>query len=63
MSDAPQSPPTDPFAQMFQTNIPETVEDMRKLLDGFAGMLNNPTARRAGLLRVPDCRGRSAAQS
>ena len=40
MSDAPQSPPTDPFAQMFQTNIPETVEDMRKLLDGFAGMLN-----------------------
>jgi acetyl esterase len=30
----------DPLAQMMQGNIPETVDDMRKLLDGFAGMLN-----------------------
>jgi len=32
--------PTDPLSQMMLNNIPETVEDMRNMLDGFAGMLN-----------------------
>jgi acetyl esterase len=32
--------PTDPLSQMMLNNIPESVEDMRNLLDGFAGMLN-----------------------
>jgi len=32
--------PTDPLSQMMMNNIPETVEDMRNLLNGFAGMLN-----------------------
>ena len=32
--------PLDPIAQLFMNNVPETVEDMRRLLDGFAGMLN-----------------------
>lgn len=32
--------PTDVLAQLFQMKPPETVEDMRQLLDGFAGFLN-----------------------
>ena len=32
--------PTDPLAQLMLAQMPETVEDMRKLLDGFAGFLN-----------------------
>jgi len=32
--------PIDPLTQMMQNNIPETVEDMRNLLDGFGAMLN-----------------------
>lgn len=32
--------PTDPLSQMMMNNIPETVEDMRDLLNGFAGLLN-----------------------
>jgi acetyl esterase len=30
----------DPLAQLFAQNIPETAEDMRKLIDGFASMMN-----------------------
>ncbi len=33
-------PAPNPMAQMMGANLPETVEDMRRLLDGFAGMLN-----------------------
>jgi acetyl esterase len=32
--------PSDPLSQMMMNNIPETVEDMRNLLNGFGGMLN-----------------------
>ncbi|MCP5059959.1 MAG: alpha/beta hydrolase [bacterium] len=32
--------PADALAQLFQMKPPETVEDMRQLLDGFAGFLN-----------------------
>lgn len=34
------TPPMDPLTQMMMNNIPETVDDLRKLLDGFASMLN-----------------------
>jgi len=37
----PESTPSDPLSQLMQgMGIPETPEDMRKLLDGFAPMLN-----------------------
>jgi acetyl esterase len=32
--------PLDPIAQFFANNLPETAEDMRRLLDGFAALLN-----------------------
>ena len=32
--------PTDALAQLFQMKPPETVQDMRRLLDGFAGLMN-----------------------
>ncbi len=41
------APAVDPLFQMMMNNIPETVEDMRKMLDGFAGMLNSGRPRSA----------------
>ncbi len=38
MSDT--TPPTDPLAQLMLARPPETVEDMRSMLDSFAGLLN-----------------------
>ena len=50
------SNPLDPMAQLMMQNLPETAEDMRKLIDGFAGMMKlGPRGRR--LLTV---RGREA---
>ena len=40
MSDPAASQKTDPMAQLMLENLPETVEDMREMLDGFAAMLN-----------------------
>lgn len=39
MSDTAPNP-LDPMAQLFLQNLPETAEDMRKLIDGFAAMMN-----------------------
>ena len=39
MSDAPEIP-ADPMSALFLSNPPETADDMRSLLDGFADMLN-----------------------
>jgi acetyl esterase len=36
----PAAPPVDMLAQMTAENAPQTVEDMRNLLDGFGAMLN-----------------------
>jgi len=40
MADSPLGAQGDLLTQMFQANMPETVEDMRSMLNQFAGMLN-----------------------
>ena len=40
MSDAATPVPENPLMQMMQANAPETVADLRTMLDGFAGMMN-----------------------
>jgi acetyl esterase len=34
------SNPLDPFQQLFAANLPESVDDMRRMLDQFAGLMN-----------------------
>lgn len=40
MPDAPPSDPSNLLMQMFSANLPETAQDMRAMLDPFAGMMN-----------------------
>jgi acetyl esterase len=40
MADAPPAVQTDMLAQLFSANLPETAQDMRAMLDQFAGMMN-----------------------
>jgi acetyl esterase len=40
MSDAAAPAADNPLLQMMQANAPETIEDLREMLDGFAGMMN-----------------------
>ena len=41
MADAPAAPQVDILTQLFSANLPETAEDMRAMLNQFAGMLNS----------------------